>query len=64
MIMQALLSIMAHGSFEGKDAHDPAVRRFKAPDGSKAIRGYSAVRPAVYLTAPIQRLNEGGVDPV
>ncbi|HEX5270569.1 MAG TPA: hypothetical protein VFW33_08795, partial [Gemmataceae bacterium] len=24
--LRALLSIMAHGSFEGKDAHDPAIR--------------------------------------
>jgi len=39
--LRALLSIMAHGAFEGKDAHDPAIRQLftrEALEGSEWYR--------------------------
>jgi hypothetical protein len=48
--LRALLSIMAHGSFEGKDAHDPAIRRLftrEALEGSDWYRQRLAAKRGV-----------------
>ncbi len=48
--LRALLSIMAHGNFEGKDAHDPAIRRLftrEALEGSDWYRRRLAAKQAV-----------------
>jgi phosphoenolpyruvate carboxykinase (diphosphate) len=38
--LAALLAIMAHGTFEGKDAHDPAIRRLFTRDVLQASDWY------------------------